>query len=98
VTITNPAGAGAQRVNAVAARIGATETAIWKKVVAGELDCTADDFTVTPVVPSGTHDFGDDLYETESWVGTFSVSMDNEPHDQDACKSVTDIPLFVKAS
>jgi hypothetical protein len=24
--------------------------------------------------------------------------MDNEPHDQDACKSVTDIPLFVKAS
>lgn len=97
VTVTNPADAGVQFLNSVTARIGATETDAWSQSV-GSLECTADDFTVSSVTPTGSDTFGEDLEPGEPWVGTFTVSMDNEQRDQDACKSINNLPLFVKAS
>lgn len=86
-TVTNP-GTGAQNLSSVVVTVANADGTAWT-AVAG---CSASDYTVgvpafTPgeIAPSGVVN------------GTVTITMDDDPVDQDGCKGAT-VPLYLVAS
>ena len=78
---------GAQRLQAVVAKVGTADGTDWS--VTG---CSTADFTVSaPAFTAG------DIASGGSTSGTFTIQMVNSTSNQDGCKGVT-VPLYVSAS
>ena len=88
-TVTNPAGAGQQKLNLVTVAVAGPAGAVWDAVP----DCAAADYTVSVTTPPAYTD----MAPGSTRVGTATLSMINRAAVQDGCK-LADVPLWFHAS
>lgn len=86
-TVTNP-GTGSQNLSLVVVTVGNPDGTAWTLVPG----CSATDYTVgTPVISYG------EIAPSGLATGTVTITMDDDPVNQDGCKDAT-VPLYFVAS
>lgn len=91
-TVTNPATAGHQILNAVTVAVANSDGTTWVPI-APYVGCSSADYTVTVTTPPAFTD----MAPSETRTGTATLSMNNLATLQDYCKNAP-VPLYFLAS
>jgi hypothetical protein len=103
-TVHNPS-TGHQHVAGVSVKVANTDGTPWS-VTVGPLTCDATDFQVSDAAAGAAKTFAPDadlgpnsaLNTADDYTNSVTVQLVNKNSNQDACQSLTAVPLYVSAT